>query len=151
MIMYEEQQAERAEANDWLWSIAQSGTQTIHQLTGCRGSPNLHVGHAAEDCEGDHLRSEISSELTVWLNGGPEPWWLDMLHRKTPDTVVTPHGCEIRAMGPMVDTAEPPQWGLWKEDDSEDAQIARGLLADALMKRERPDFRQQQQDHGTDT
>jgi len=55
-----------------------------------------------------------------------------------PDTVVLPHGCEIRATGPMIDRATPPQWGDWIENPSDDAKIARGLLIEALVQHKRP-------------
>ena len=115
-----------------------SGTQIVDREPQQRGMPHYHIGHAAADCEGDHLRYEIGKELEVWLNGGEEPWWMDLLYRESPDSVKTPHGSSIRATGPMVDRAEPPGWGLWAEDERDDAKIARGLMADALMNKVRP-------------
>ena len=120
----------------WRVSLYQSGTQTVSRNMPDR--PHYHVGHLTADNEGDHGRYEVSKELETWLNGGPEPWWMDMLNRTSADAVQTPHGCRIRATGPMVDKATPPAWGYWCEDDSDDAQIERGLLADALMNRRVP-------------
>ncbi len=121
----------------WSHSLYGSGSQTVTSDAVPRG-PYFYVCHAAADNEGQHLRTEIASELTVWLNGSEEPWWLEFLKRKDARTVVTPHGSEIQITGPMVDRATPPQWGEWWEDDSADAQIARGLLTDCLMQRKRP-------------
>lgn len=120
----------------WTHELYQSGTQVVKR-SGSFAGAHYHIGHLATDTEGDAGRHDVGGELCVWLNGGKEPWWLDMLKRTTPDTVRTPHGCDIRATGPMVDTATPPSWGCWKEDDSSEAQIERGLMADALMKRDR--------------
>lgn len=120
----------------WTRTLFQSGTQVVQRQGNFAGA-HYHVGHLAADTEGDHGRYDVTGELCAWLNGGEEPWWMDMLNRVHPDTVKTPHGCEIRATGPMVDTATPPGWGCWKEDDSSEAQIERGLMTDALMKRDR--------------
>lgn len=120
----------------WERTIYQSGTQTVSRFGSFTGA-YYHIGHLADDTEGDGGRSDVGKELANWLNGGEEPWWMDMLFRVSPDTVRTPHGCHIRATGPMVDTATPPSWGLWEEDDSCEAQIERGLMTDALMKRDR--------------
>lgn len=122
----------------WKHHLYGSGTQTVSREPFQKGQPHYHIGHAAADNEGNHLRHEIAGELEAWLNGGPEPWWLDLLNRESADTVRTPHGSQIRATGPMIDRATPPSWGEWREDDSEDGQISRGLLIDALTKKVPP-------------
>jgi hypothetical protein len=119
----------------WTVECYGSGTQVVKRYADFCGA-HYHIGHLAADTEGDHGRYDVGRELCDWLNGlGPEPWWLDMLNRVTPDTVRTPHGCDIRATGPMIDAAEPPSWGLWREDDSDNSKIRRGLMTDALKKR----------------
>ncbi len=120
----------------WSAKLAHSGTQVV--TTKDPRKPHYHVGHLSADVEGEHGRYEVTKALESWLLGGPEPWWMDHLHRKNADTVTLPTGCDIRATGPMIDCAEPPSWGYWREDQSDDAQIARGLLADALCKKQRP-------------
>lgn len=119
----------------WEHAVYQSGTQVVSRRGSFTGA-HYHIGHLATDTDSDHGRYDVGGELAKWLNGGGSPWWLDMLFRVSPDTVRTPHGCNIRATGPMVDTATPPSWGLWKEDDSSEAKIERGLMTDALMKRD---------------
>lgn len=121
----------------WTTSAFQSGTQVV-QRNYSAFEAYYHIGHLAADTEGDGGRFDVARELCDWLNGGTEPWWIDMLRRTSADTVTLPHGCEITATGPMIDLAEPPSWGNWAQDDRADARIARGLLADALMKRQRP-------------
>jgi len=122
----------------WTHQLFGSGTQTVSLEPYTPKQPHYHIGHAAADNDGQHLRYEIAKELEAWLNGGPEPWWMELLHRESPDSVKTPHGSSIRATGPMIDKAEPPSWGMWAEDESDDAKISRGLLIDALMNREQP-------------
>lgn len=121
------------DSSTWVASLYQSGTQVVQRLG---GGPHFHIGHLAADTEGDGGRSDVRRELTTWLNGGEEPWWMDLLNRPAPDIARTPHGCDIRATGPMVDMAEPPSFGLWREDDSADARITRGLMIDALINRD---------------
>ncbi len=122
----------------WTAKIYQSGTQIV--TTKDAKKPHYHIGHLASDSEGDPGRYDVTKQLECWLNGGPEPWWLNQLHRKTADTVKLPNGCNIQATGPMIGCAEPPGWGHWMEDQSDDAIIARGLMADALCKKQRPTF-----------
>ena len=122
------------------WEVALFGSGTIIvEPTPKKHRPHYYVWQPAADNDGQHLRYEIAKELQAWLNGGEDPWWLELMHRENAETARTPHGSQIMAVGPMVDAAEPPGWGLWKTDESEDAQIQRGLLIDALMKRQRPD------------
>lgn len=140
--MIENKPTEKAEASfapcpcsaaAWTANLYGSGTQTVSRGTGAW----YHIGHLAADNDGDHGRYDVTKELEAWLNGGNEPWWLELLRRQDERTVITPHGCQIQATGPMVDEATPPSWGCWREDDSADAKIERGLLTDALMKRRR--------------
>lgn len=121
----------------WNHVTYQSGTQVVSPMTDSICTAHFHIGHVQVDNEGDHLRHQVGIELTAWLNGGLEPPWLGSMERSAPDTVTLPNGCPIRATGPMVDRATPPAWGNWAEDDSADGRIARGLMADALMKRDR--------------
>lgn len=124
-----------AGSTKWVFQMYGSGTHVV--IPTPRGdSPHFYVCHPAADNKGGHLRYEIAKELETWLNGGDAPWWLDMLNRKSAETVTTPHGADITATGPMVDV-DPPHLN-WRTDMSDDAVIARGLLTDALMKRERP-------------
>lgn len=120
------------EKTKWICERYPSGTQVV-KLEGSFAGAHYHIGHLPADTEGDHGRNDIGGELSEWLNGGIEPWWMDMLMRTEPDTCRTPNGCHIRATGPMIDEATPPSWGCWKEDDSSDAQIERGLMIDKLM------------------
>lgn len=92
-----------------------------------------HIGHLAADTDGDSGRYDVGKELCEFLNGGDKPWWHELLHRETADTVRTPHGCRIRATGPMIDRATPPSWGIWQEDETADGQIARGLAIERLL------------------
>lgn len=118
----------------WTQELYQSGTQVVKRAGSFAGA-HYHVGHLATDTDGDHGRYDVGGELCAWLNGGEEPWWMDMLKRTSPDTARTPHGCDIRATGPMIDVAT-FGWGCWKEDDSSESQIIRGLMTDALIKRD---------------
>jgi hypothetical protein len=115
----------------WRSTAYGSGTQVVQRESWTEAY--YHVGHLAADTEGDAGRFDVSSELCEWLNGGPEPWWLDLVCRKSDDMVVLPHGCEITATGPMIDRAVPPAWGDWVQDNSEDAKIARGRLIDVFI------------------
>lgn len=121
----------------WYVTTYGSGTTTVSKSESV-GKPCYHIGHLAADNEGDHGRHEVAQELKDWLNGGDEPWWMDLVKRERGDAVKLPHGCEICAWGPFVDTAKPPLWGDWVTDPSDDAQIARGLLIDAIAKKVRP-------------
>lgn len=122
-------------SEQWKKESYQSGTQVV--IRNRIVEPWYHIGHLAADTEADGGRYDVSGELEAWLNFGPEPWWMELLQRLDADNARTPHGCTITATGPMYDDAEPPQWGLWKTDDSSDARIARGLFIDALIKRDR--------------
>ncbi len=120
---------------EWVFQMYGSGTHVV--IPSPRGDrPHYYVWHPAADNKGGHLRFEIAKELEAWLNGGDEPWWLDLLNRKSAETVTTPHGADITATGPMVD-ADPPHLN-WRTDMSDDAVVARGLMADALIKKDRP-------------
>jgi len=120
--------------NPWQRFSYMSGTTVVLRI----GGPYYHVGHLAADTEGDAGRHDVARELESWLNGGDEPWWLDLVKRTSARSVQLPHGCEIQATGPMIDAATPPQWGDWREDDRPDAQLDRGLLIEALINRTRP-------------
>lgn len=123
-------------AEDWIHNSYMSGTQVVACARGFR-MPHFHIGHLPADTEGDGGRTDVGRELCAWLNGGAEPWWLDLTKRLDGKTLVTPHGCEISAIGPMVDRAEAPSWGDWHEDDSEEAKFHRIRMLNALMRRER--------------
>lgn len=118
----------------WQCRAYLSGTQVVG-LSYYAYFPHYHIGHLAADTEGDDGRHQVAQELCDWLNGGAEPWWMDHLSRVGPDGVKLPHGCEIEATGPMYCPNQPL---LWEEDDRDDARIHRGLLVNALLKRERP-------------
>ncbi len=128
--------AEPADSSHWQHAIYQSGTQVVSRRGSFAGA-YYHIGHLADDTEGERGRYDVSRQLSTWLNGGEEPWWLGTLDRVSPDTVRTAHGCDIRATGPMIDTATPPSWGCWNEDSSSNAKIERELMTDALVKRDR--------------
>lgn len=119
----------------WVSAAYISGTQVVQRKKIGHNEAYYHVGHLAADTEGDGGRFDVADELRDFLNGGPDPWWRSLGRREGPEAFVLPHGCEIRATGPMIDRAEPPSWGLWAEDDSSDAKIARGLLIDRLATR----------------
>lgn len=121
---------------NWRTQVFQSGTQVVTRLD--PSVPHYYIRQLAADNEGEHGRYEVSKELETWLNGGDEPWWMEFVNRTGADTALLPHGCTIRATGPMIDTATPPSWGIWREDDSENAQIDRGLLIDAICNRKPP-------------
>lgn len=116
-----------------------SGTTVVKPMAHGKNA-HYHIGHAAADTDGATLRYEIGKELETWLNGGEEPWWMDLLHRDSAISATTPHGCKIAAHGPMIDKATPPSWGDWDTDDSPDAQISRGLLIDSLMTKTIPAY-----------
>lgn len=122
--------------NPWSVSRYPSGTQIVkREGVACIRLPHYHVGHLSADTDADAGRSDVADELCAWLNGGQDPWWLGFARRESADVVKLPHGCEITATGPMVDRATPPAWGDWVQDDSADARIARGLLADRIAGR----------------
>ncbi len=121
----------------WNATAYQSGTQTVNRAHAADRAW-FYVLHLAADTEGEAGRYQVSNELCDWLNGGAEPWWMDFARRVDERTVRLPNGCDIQITGPMIDTAEPPSWGLWKEDESADAHIERGLLADCLITKIRP-------------
>ena len=117
----------------WIHQSFRSGTQVVQRAG---EHVHYHVGHLPADTEGDAGRSDVGEELADLLNGVSRPWWFEFLSRKTADSVTTPHGCTIRATGPMIDTAKPPSWGCWKEDDTPNGQIARALAIEQLLKGE---------------
>lgn len=123
----------------WEHSLFGSGSQSVSKRIRKLGDPFYSIGHAADDTPGHTLRTEVGRDLAAWLNGGDEPWWMDHLCRKAPNIVTTPHGCDITATGPMIDRSTPPAWGDWWQDESDDAKIIRGRMADALMEKKRPD------------
>ena len=122
----------------WALGLFGSGTVIVEPVP-FRRRPHYYVCAPASDNEGAHLRIEIAKELKDWLNGGEEPWWLESMYRESAEVARTPHGSQIEAVGPMIDVSDPPGGLLWQRDESEDAQIQRGLLIDALMKRQRPE------------
>ena len=121
----------------WYVTTYGSGTTTVSKSESV-ANPCYHIGHLAADNDGEHGRHDVALELKDWLNGGEEPWWIDLVQRERGDAVKLPHGCEICAWGPFVDRAKPPLWGDWETDQSDDAKIARGLLIDAIAKKVRP-------------
>ena len=107
-----------------------SGTQVVQAIG---HHVHYHIGHLAADTEGDGGRHDVGKEVAALLNDGAEPWWFELVDRQTADSITLPHGCVIRATGPMIDIAEPPAWGFWKEDDTPHGQIERGLAIARLL------------------
>lgn len=118
----------------WNVAIAQSGTQSVIRHDGF-STAWYHVGHPAADTDGEVSRQDIATGLSDWLNGGDEPWWMDFVNRTSGHSVQLPNGCTITAIGPTVSAPEHP-YG-WIYDDSADAEIERGLLIDAICKKQR--------------
>lgn len=143
-IQQSETESNRGDCTDlspspcWWGEQYGSGTQVVTRSDPSK--PHYHIGHLAADNEGNHGRSDVRRELESWLNGGDEPWWMDHVHRKDGDTVTLPTGCDIRATGPPVEKSDPPGGLWWVEDKRGEAVLQRGLLADAICKKQRPNF-----------
>jgi hypothetical protein len=117
---------------NWTKSAYPSGTQVVQKAGWTEAY--YHIGHLAADTEGDGGRYDVARDFCEWLNGGDIPWWLPFVRRTAADSVRLANGCDITATGPMIDMAEKPSWGDWRQDESADAKIARGLLIDRLIR-----------------
>ena len=122
----------------WEHCTFESGTQVVLRSDKRDFGSYYHIGHLAHDNDGQGGRTDVAQELRDWLNGEQEPWWMEFLQQKSPYAVITPHGCEISAVGPMVDAAVPPAWGNWVSDPSVEADDSRRKLIHSLVYRVRP-------------
>lgn len=117
-------------AGTWQVLTYQSGTVVV---VPDHPGPHYYVWHVPGDNEGQHQRYETAKSLEAWLNGGPEPSWLQGCIRLRTLGVVLPSGCCITAVGPSIDVSDPPGGLQWQEDPSELAVKARERLIDALI------------------
>lgn len=118
------------EAPRWTMTSYMSGTVVVS--SNLPGWPHLHIGHVPGDDEGESLRSKVGREIEIWMNDGPLPEFLKGAKRSHAEGVTLLNGCGIDAHGPMVDEAIPPQFGLWKTDDSPAAAQRRRALIDLV-------------------
>ena len=118
----------------WVWEGYPSGTQVV--ISNRKGKPHFYVTATAA-IDDDRGRYATAVELQSWLNGGDEPWWLDLVTFKDySDTqkVVLPNGVTLLPTGPMYDR-DAPMGGNWAEVKTSDAQIERGLLIQAIREK----------------
>lgn len=119
----------------WKSEVYTSGAQLI--TTADSGLPHYVVSPIPQD-DYPSPRREITDTLTIWLNGGEEPAWMQFLKRVGPDTVELHNGCQIKAIGPMIKKSSNSESTNYITDPSADAQIDRGLFTDALINKVPP-------------
>ena len=119
----------------WTLNKYPSGTQVV--TTNKNDKPHYYVTDASSG-EQDEGRTQVGLELSEWLNGGDEPWWIDMLtYEPYSDTekAILPNGANLLPSGRMIDN-DPPHCN-WDQCPSEDSRIDRGLLIQALKEKRR--------------
>lgn len=114
----------------WRLTIYQSGSHAISASV-----PGAAWFYVLGDSISTDARYQMSRELESWLNGGYEPSWLARVERRSAESVITPMGNTICAVGPMYESE--PGNGDW-ESEQDEGNILRGLLIDALCNRQRP-------------
>lgn len=113
------------------WSMTSYMSGTVVVSDNLPGHPHIHVSFVPGDRD-DHERHRIAREMELWLNDGPLPEFLKGAKREYPESITLLNGCVLCANGPMIDEAKPPQWGLWKTDDSPAATQRRRALIDLV-------------------
>jgi len=115
---------------DWRTETYPSGTVVVTRSD--KTKPHLHVkGNVARIDHHDSARHETAKLIEQFLNG--ETKQLPVMTRTGPQALTMQSGFQVIATGPMVDVSPPGQWGNWKQDDGDDAKIARWELIESLL------------------
>lgn len=109
-----------------------SGTTIVVQSVYAH-KPWLYIYADSSADDGRYMRDRYAmcKQLTVYMNGGDRPAWLDDFERLNEYEAKSLMGGQLYACGPMLD-ANPPNCH-WVTDESDDAKNDRARLMDALF------------------
>jgi hypothetical protein len=130
--------------SDREWRVECYGSGTVVVMLRQAGVPHYYVLPHADDDGGQRKRRDRARELADWFNGGAPAEWMRAALRYSAAKIDYPL-FSVLVTGPAVADG--------KLDDSYDAQINRGLLADALENTRRPDdlfYREVEREAGKD-